>query len=250
MSRNLISILSVGLMCGSSSARSPRVAAVFTMLFLLIVDSGAWAANGLPRHVIPISPLDQFAHRGFIGSEDSNIHGNMDFNVLPRMGRESSLQLIQIKMPDPPPAYFLLEQPTDLSLAILPADAQDVVVARVRLVDPPLYLAGEVVRGVSPLPSELYSVRLEILSVLRGKAPTEARQQLTFESRDKARLDTPTAVPSTPKQLAREYFAVIYSNSEGRHLAGFPMSKAAYREWHQEILEFDRERRNGEPPKR
>lgn len=159
------------------------------------------------------------------------------------LGQNSSVELIQLKMLRVPDAYFLLEQPEDLSLATLPPDAQDVALIRVRLVEPALYLAGRTIRGISPVPSDLFSVKLEILSVVQGTATTETYQQLTFAPREKADFGTPTAVPHTPKQLAKDYFAVIYSDSKGRHLAGFPMSEAAYWVWFQENLDFDQERR-------
>lgn len=57
-------------------------------------------------------------------------------------------------------------------------------------------------------------------------------------------------MPWTPKQLATDYFVVMYSDSKGMYLAGFPMSDAAYHAWEQEGSEFHRERRNGLLPKR
>jgi hypothetical protein len=286
----------IPLMFGSLSARPLRVAAFFTRLFLLIADGGVWAANGLPRHVIPISPLDQFVHRGGVRTDYFSIHGNrihmasndrapmayfldqwpadfdltklsseakdvviakgraslvfVDSNVLPRMGSSSSTLLVQMKGREPPLAYFLLERPVDLSLSTLPANAQNVLVARVRLSDSLLYLVGRAIDSMSPPPGDLYLARLEILSVLQGEAPSESRPLVTFWPRDNARLDIPPAVPLTPKQLATDYFVVMYSDSKGLHLAGFPMSDAAYHEWEQERSEFHRERRNDLLPKR
>lgn len=127
MSRNLISIPSVVLMCGSLSGRALRLVAFFAMIFFLLSDGGAWAANGLPLRVFLTSHIDQLDRRGFVRGQHFII---TDFDVPSRMGGESSVKSIQMKVLDLPPAYFLLEQPADLSLAILPADAQNVVLAR------------------------------------------------------------------------------------------------------------------------
>lgn len=152
-----------------------------------------------------------------------------------------------MKRREPPLAYFLLERPVDLSLS---TNAQNVLVARVRLSDPLLYLAGRAIHSMSPPPSDLYLARLEILSVLQGDAPSESKPLVTFWTRDNARLDIPPAVPVTPKQLAADYSVVMCSDSKGSHLAGFPMSDAAYHEWEQERSEFHRQRRNDLLPKR
>lgn len=170
-----LGIVMIPLMCGALSARPLRVAAFFTMLFLLIAGDGVRATDGPPRHVIPVSPLDQFVHRGFVRTDYLSLHGNK----------------IHMASNDRALAYFLLERPVDLSLSTLPANAQNVLVARVRLSDPPLYLAGRTIQSMSPPPSDLYSARLEILSVLQGEAPSESRPLVTFWPRDNARLDMP-----------------------------------------------------------
>lgn len=266
------------LTCRSWFARSVGAVAFFIML-LSIANGDLRAADGLSGHLVPTSiftsggaegrmvPRDQTTMAALLNEWPANsslvkISGEstgavnarwrkgvalvfVDSHVLPRMGNPTLL--VQMKKREPPLAYFLSERPVDLSLSTLPANAQNVVVAKVRLSAPPLYLAGRMIQSVSLPPSDLYSARLEILSVLQGEAPSESVPLVTFGPRDNARLDIP--VPWTPKQLATEYFVVMYSDSKGVHLAGFPMSDAAYQAWEQEGSEFHRERRNSLLPK-
>ncbi|MDA9500873.1 hypothetical protein XI05_26020 [Bradyrhizobium sp. CCBAU 11357] len=54
--------------------------------------------------------------------------------------------------------------------------------------------------------------------------------------------------PSTPRQLAQEYYVAMYEDAFGFHLIGIPMSSERYREWQGEIAKFEIERQ-GSPPK-
>ena len=279
VSGNVISILRM--MCCTSFARFVRAVAFFIML-LSIANGDLCAADGLSDHLFPASiftldggesrmaPRDQAPMAALldewpVNSGLTKISGEtagaanarwrkgsglvfVGSHVLPRMGNPTLL--VQMKKREPPLTYFLSERPVDLSLSTLPANAQNVLVARVRLPNPLLYLRGRTIQSMSPPPSDLYLATLEILSVLQGEAPSESRPLVTFWPRENARLDIPPAVPWTPKQLATEYFVVMYSDSKGLHLAGFPMSDAAYHEWEQEGSEYHRELRNSLLPKR
>lgn len=48
--------------------------------------------------------------------------------------------------------------------------------------------------------------------------------------------------PSTPRQLAQDYFVAMYEDNSGFHLIGVPIEAAKYTEWQQEIGAFERER--------
>jgi hypothetical protein len=80
-----------------------------------------------------------------------------------------------------------------------------------------------------------------VLDVTRGKRPERERVDVTFGGADDL-LRSYARGPSTPCQLAQEYFVAMYEDAFGFHLIGFPISTEKYREWQQEITKFERER--------
>jgi hypothetical protein len=142
-----------------------------------------------------------------------------------------------------PLTYFLDEPPSDLSQSTLPPSAGEIVVAKVRLMGRSSYLVGRDQSGRPPAekpPEELFSAQLELLDVVRGKRPAERILRATFGLADNSH--TYIRHPTTPQQLARDYFVTIYEEGGRLHVAGFPSSEASYREWEKEFLEYERTR--------
>ena len=137
-----------------------------------------------------------------------------------------------------PLTYFLDEPPSDLSQSTLPPSAGEIVVAKVRPMGRSSYLVGRDQSGRPPAekpPEELFSAQLELLDVVRGKRPAERILRATFGLADNSH--TYIRHPTTPQQLARDYFVAIYEEGGRLRLAGFPSSEASYREWEEEFLE-------------
>lgn len=217
----------IPLMCGSLSARPLRVAAFFTMLFLLTANGGVWAADGLPWHVIPMSPLDQVVHRGFVGTDYFSIHGS---------------KIHMASNDRAPMAYFLDQLPSDSILAELPAEAEDIVVAKVRATRPPSSLFGRDEIGGPPtqIPRDKFFIRIKILETLRGSAAVGAERAIYFGEPGRK-----ITYPLSEDQLGRDYVAVIYRDSSDTkyRLFGVPISSAQYTSWHQEISSYRRSER-------
>jgi hypothetical protein len=211
----------------SSFARPPGAAAFFTMLFFLLANGAVWAADGLPRHVIPMSPLDQVVHRGFVGTDYFSIHGN---------------KIHMASNDRAPMAYFLDQLPSDSILAELPAEAEDIVIAKVRATRPPSSLFGRDEIGGPPtqIPRDKFFIRIKILETLRGSADVGAERAIYFGEPGRK-----ITYPLSEDQLARDYVAVIYRDSSDSkyRLFGIPISSAQYTSWHQEISSYRRSRR-------
>jgi hypothetical protein len=95
-------------------------------------------------------------------------------------------------------------------------------------------------------PREPYGATLEVLDVIRGKRPDRERVGVTFGGG--AFTHTYAFGPTTPRQLAQEYYVAMYEDTFGLHLVGIPMSSEQYREWQHEIAVFEHERQRS-PPK-
>jgi len=140
--------------------------------------------------------------------------------------------------PKPPVAYFLDQTSDDVDVPNnLPADAKDVVVARVRFLEPASWLGGRHCEGCT---NDILFTRIKITEVKRGNA--EIGQ--VFSVRMGLRSDyREFAYPHTPDQRGREYTAVIYSLDDGLHrLASFPMSPSQYAQWNEEVWAYERQR--------
>ncbi|WP_257192630.1 MULTISPECIES: hypothetical protein [unclassified Bradyrhizobium] len=139
-----------------------------------------------------------------------------------------------------PVAYFSEETPDNLSEALnnLPPDGKDVVVAKVRLQVPPIWMGGRHCEGCT---NDIWFTRLKITEVLRGKAETGQMLDVLLGQRSEHRRYI--ALPCTPHQRSLEYTVTIYSADDGKHrLASFPISKSRYDGFSAECLAYERER--------
>jgi hypothetical protein len=191
------------------------------MLFLLIANGGVWAANGLPRHVIPISPLDQFVHRGFVRADYFSIHGN---------------KIHMASNDRTPMAYFLDEWPGDFDLTKLPSEAKDVVIAKVRATESTSSLGGREIPGLELSRDKLF-IRIKILEVRLGSAAVGEKYAVYFGESGYELM-----FPLTPDHLRRDYVVVMYRDhlDAKNRLIGFPASYAQWLEWQAEIFKYQR----------
>jgi hypothetical protein len=142
-----------------------------------------------------------------------------------------------------PVAYFLEQAPDDAQMSKLPQMSQDVVVAKVHVLEVPAFLGG---REHSPPPPSGRSkyvlfARLEVVDVLHGDATAGAISEVKFGMRGSTR--SPVHHPHTPDQLRRDYFVVMFRDNEGgRSLLGFPITEAQYHSWETELRDFERTR--------
>ena len=138
----------------------------------------------------------------------------------------------------PPVAYFLEQTSDAADVPInLPADAKDVVVARVRFIEPAVWLGGRHCEGCT---NDILFTRIKVTEVKRGSA--EIGQ--VFDVRMGLRSDyREFAYPHTPDQRRREYSAVIYSSDDGLYrLASFPISHSQYVLWAAERSAYELQR--------
>lgn len=147
-----------------------------------------------------------------------------------------------VQAADGPLTYFAEEAPLEVPKSNLPSSTDQIVVAKVRLIGPPASLLGIDQSGYPSRekPQEPLSAMLRVLDVVRGKRPEQELVGVTFGGGDLS--NTYALRPGTPRQLAQEYFVAMYKDAFGFHLIGLPVSEARYREWRQEITEFERER--------
>jgi hypothetical protein len=132
--------------------------------------------------------------------------------------------------------YFLDEPPTAADLARLPADARDVIVGKVRLLDKPFYLIEREQR--SPLPKDRWSARLELLEVIAGDVQPGAQTDVRYGVPGQRATS-----PITPPVLEQRYFIASYLDQDGvRRLLGFPITPEAFKEHSDELMRQLRER--------
>ena len=149
-----------------------------------------------------------------------------------------SAHLVTAAESKPLVAYFLDQTSDDADVPInRPADAKDVVVAKVRFLERASWLGGRHCEGCT---NDILFTRIKITEVKRGSA--EIGQM--FDVRMGLRSDyREFAYPHTPDQLSREYTAVIYSLDDGLHrLASFPMSPSQYAQWNEATWAYERKR--------
>jgi hypothetical protein len=144
---------------------------------------------------------------------------------------------------DGPITYFSDEAPLEIPQSKLLSSTDQVILAKVRVLGRPAYLVGVDQSGRPPheSPREPWAAWLEVLDVIRGKRPERERVGVTFGGGSDLYRSYALG-PSTPRQLAQEYFVAMYEDAFGFHLIGFPMSTEKYREWQQEITKFKPER--------
>ncbi|MBR1125120.1 hypothetical protein JQ628_26610 [Bradyrhizobium lablabi] len=139
--------------------------------------------------------------------------------------------------------YFLQEQPTILEGSTLTKAAQDIVVARVRILGSPIYLMGRSQRDPKP-PKTAFSVRLRVNEVRQGEAELDATLRAYFGVIGPT--SSPSHLPQTPGQLTRDYFVVMFTNEDGQHeLAGFALTRQEYEAWSDEVERHRRAQRPG-----
>ncbi len=137
--------------------------------------------------------------------------------------------------------YFPDRVPDNIAVLRLPQNAKDIIVARVRLIQQPVYMVGRDDSGgpsATPLPKDNYFAQLKILAVESGVSPASGSIDVRFGSRAEVR---PIMVPYTPDQLRRDYIVVIYVDPEDgeRRLAPVPVSQDQYAQWLAEQSAYD-----------
>ncbi|PJG52513.1 hypothetical protein CVM73_25440 [Bradyrhizobium forestalis] len=145
---------------------------------------------------------------------------------------------------DGPITYFSDEVPLELPKSKLLSSTDQIIVAKVRVLDRPAYLLRPDQSGRpsgEKLLREPWSAWLRVLDVIRGKRPERERLDVSFGGADDL-LRSYARAPTTPRQLAQEYFVAMYEDAFGFHLIGLPISTEKYREWQQEITRFEWER--------
>ena len=139
-----------------------------------------------------------------------------------------------------PIAYFSEGAPDNLVEALnnLSPDARDVVVARVRLQQPVIWMGG---RHCELCTNDVWFARLRITGTLKGKA--EVGQVLDVFLGQRSEHRRYIAIPRTPDQRGREYTVAIYSMGDGiQRLASFPISKPQYDRLSSDWLAYEGER--------
>ena len=135
-----------------------------------------------------------------------------------------------------PVSFFMDQLPSDLST--LPEGASNVVIARVKLLERPVFLGDRDQSGMRPGGSakdDFLGSRFQVLDVIRGEAVVGAVLAVRFGS-GRSRI----AMPVTPQQLDKRYFVVLYADKGGmRHLAGFPIDETQFQEWQHESLRYE-----------
>ena len=132
-------------------------------------------------------------------------------------------------------AYFLDETWGGANVrSNLPANASDIIVAKVRLLDGPFWLLGR--HGEGP-GNDVLATRVQIAEVKKGRAENgqifDVRMGVRTDYRD---FVHPFALPTTPDQLKREYTVMINSAEDGIHrLASFIVAPGQYARWEAEV---------------
>ena len=197
--------------------RSFRMASgLLAMMLLSVATSDLQAASGLVCHALP----------GSIFTRGGGIH---------RVSNDQS-----------PISYFSDRMLGDADLPSAPDGATGIVVAKVRLQEPPVYLGGRDQSGEAPKnqPRDIFFTRIKVINVLRGDASAGQILDVRFAQRGgKRRL----IYPYTPDQRDREYMVVMYLDaSDGqRRLVPFPITEFQYSQW--EIEQSAYARLRGKP---
>jgi hypothetical protein len=127
---------------------------------------------------------------------------------------------------------FLDRAPTNSDQAMLPQDARDVLIAKVRVVGGPSWLGGRDQSGMRPplpLEMDLFGASIEVLDVLSGNVRAGTRLDVYFGRPGGQRR---YKLPLTSDQKRRDYFVVSYARDDGkRRLLAVPISREEYELW-------------------
>jgi len=135
-----------------------------------------------------------------------------------------------------PIAHFSEGTPSALQEALtdVPANANSVVVAKVRLQQPVFRMGGRHCEGCT---NGIWFARLKVTEAVRGNVEVGQVLDVFLGKRSEGRHYI--AVPGSPNRWCREYTVVIYTIEDGiRRLASFPISKTQYDEVSAEALAY------------
>lgn len=129
--------------------------------------------------------------------------------------------------------------PSDVSVGGVADGAHDVMVAKVRVLQPPSYLGGRDDSGQRPTnrPLDTFFARISIVESYTGVGVVGQTYDVRFAPRSDKRV---FIYPYTPEQLSREYFVVIYVDPSDalRRLAAFPIGDSEYEQWKAETSAY------------
>jgi hypothetical protein len=131
--------------------------------------------------------------------------------------------------------YFLDAPPTKDDLVNLPAQARDLIVAKVRL-SKAAWLGRRDQSGMPAPPTKnIFFAQIELLDVLSGAAKSGDQLEVFIATApDVQRYIT----PATPAMKAREYFIATFLDRENqRQLLGLPVSQDEFEKWEAELNE-------------
>jgi hypothetical protein len=113
------------------------------------------------------------------------------------------------------------------------AAGADGLTARVRVLEPPVYLIGRDQSGAPPpLPKDLFYARVQVVQALSGAAQEGTQLEVYFGIPGPHRR---YAVPRTPRQLMRDYVVVSAVGADGlRRLQEFPLEPQDFEQWKRE----------------
>jgi hypothetical protein len=149
---------------------------------------------------------------------------------------ECSAQMNTVSLPT---QFFLEKPPTESEISQVPPSAREVIVAKVRLAGPLIYLVGRDQSGQPPPPpKDLFLAPVEIVDVLAGKAATGERYDVYFGV---PRVEPQKyKYPHTPSQKSRDYFVVSYIEEDMvRRLVGVPLGEREFEVWKKEVSEYE-----------
>jgi hypothetical protein len=131
--------------------------------------------------------------------------------------------------------YFLGAPPTKDDLVNLPAQARDLIVAKVRL-SKAVSLGRRDQSGMPGPPTKnILFAQIELLDVLSGTAKGGDQLEVFIATTPGARR---YITPVTPAMKGREYFIATFLDRENqRQLLGLPASQVEFEKWEAELNE-------------
>jgi hypothetical protein len=110
------------------------------------------------------------------------------------------------------------------------------LVARVRVLELPVYLVGRDQSGAPPpLPKDLFYARVQVVQALSGTAQEGTQLEVYFGVPGPGRR---YAFPRTPRQLLRDYVVVSVVGEDGlRRLQEFPLEPRDFEQWERDARE-------------
>ncbi|MBH5366591.1 hypothetical protein [Bradyrhizobium glycinis] len=127
-----------------------------------------------------------------------------------------------MKAADGPLTYFSVEEPREIPKSKVVSSTDQVILAKVRVLGRPAYLVGVDQSGQPShdSPREPWAAWLQVLDVISGKRPERDQIDVTFGGGDDLYRSYARG-PSTPRQLAQEYFVAMYEDHFGFILSAF-----------------------------